>query len=57
MRWRGPRGTYTYLAHYYAGAGAKEVVIEVRKGEQVVDRKAFVLRRVGESSPAFTYSH
>lgn len=52
---RGPRGQYTYFAHYFEGTGEKQVVLQVRKKGEIVEEQTVVLRRVGETSAKFTY--
>ena len=50
-------GTYTYYAHYYAGAGNKEAILEVRKEGKVIKTHRNVLRMVNETTPQYTYTH
>ena len=51
----GPHGDYTFHAAYYSGTGVKQVTIEVRHGEAVVDTKRFFLNRAGDDSAKFTH--
>ncbi len=53
---RGPAGTYIYYAHYYSGAGAREVAIEVRRGTQVVRTHRAVLAGMGAETERFRYA-
>ncbi len=53
---QGPRGTYTYYAHYFAGAGGKETILEVRKKGKVVETHRNVLRRIHDTTPQYTYT-
>ncbi|MCK4283343.1 MAG: hypothetical protein KAX44_03415 [Candidatus Brocadiae bacterium] len=54
---QGPRGTYTYYAHYYEGFGDKEAILEVRKKGKVIKTHRNVLRGVGSITPRYTYTH
>lgn len=54
---KGPPGTYTYYALYYAGSGPKEATLEVRKRGKVVETRTVVLRTVREESIYYTYKH
>jgi hypothetical protein len=54
-RGEGPHGNYTFYAVYYKGTGVKQVTIEVRRGEEIVDTKRFILNTEDETSAKFTH--
>jgi hypothetical protein len=55
-RGKGPRGEYQYFAVYYQGHDAKTVVMEVRRGEEVIQTQTIRLEQTGNVSERFRFT-